>query len=43
MVAPPVPVAREDKSCCGPLLLGLLGLLALGGIFAAIFAGKNNS
>jgi hypothetical protein len=38
LLPPPTPVAEptKDSACCSPLLLGLLGLLALAGLITAI-------
>lgn len=40
---PSVVVQKNDNSCCSPLLLCLLGLLALGGILSAILLGAHNN
>jgi hypothetical protein len=42
IVPPPViPPTKEVKTCCSPLLLGLLGLLALAGIITGIVLALN--
>lgn len=39
----PAPLPREEKACCSGWLLLLLGLIAFGGILAAVLLGKNSA
>lgn len=42
-MAPPTKSAAASKTCCGAPLLALLGLLALGGLIAAIVLGARGA
>ena len=42
-VPPPRGAAAESKTCCGAPILALLGLLALGGLIAAIVLGAKGA
>ena len=40
---PPPAVPSKTKTCCSPLILALLGLLALGGLIAGIVLALNHN